>query len=222
MKMVKSSVLTFDEVRLANVSRAKRWHKPGTIPWISSDWSNAMAGEAGEVCNAVKKLRRLDTNVESANITQPRSRDAAIAAIKKEIGDTFIYLDLLADHLNIDMQEAVREAFNQVSEREGFPEKLLTLRRVITFEEAEETILRLGTEDTHKFAIQLGYTLDRDEQDALERLMLRDWIRLIDISTVAAMPGKLMRIFRIMPEAVAWLTARGAGSSVGADDLPRG
>jgi hypothetical protein len=76
-------------------------------------------------------------------------------------------------------------------------------------ERAEYEILSLMTPDTRKFAIQVGYPLDEDEQNALERLMLRDWIRLIDIGPVAAHPG-VMRIFRVMPEAVNWYMANAA------------
>lgn len=36
--------------------------------------------------------------------------------------------------------------------------------------------------------------------------MLRDWIRLIDIAATptATNSGQLMRVFRVMPEAVEW------------------
>ncbi len=92
------------------------------------------------------------------------------------------------------------------------------LKRVITFEEAEEDILRLATPDTHKFAIQLGYTPEQDIQDALERLMLRDWIRLIDVSPTwtATSDGRLMRVFRVMPDALEWLATRAPQRAQGA------
>lgn len=71
-------------------------------------------------------------------------------------------------------------------------------------EEIEHTLLALMTPDTKKLAIEYGYQFDDRAQLALERLQLRDWIRLIDISPVHAAPGRVMRVFRVMPEAVAW------------------
>lgn len=71
-------------------------------------------------------------------------------------------------------------------------------------ERAEYKVLALMTPDTHKFAIQVNYPLSEEKQQALERLQLRDWIRLIDVADVSAFPGVLMRIFLVMPQAVTW------------------
>lgn len=114
--------MNFQEVSKVNKERCSRWHGNDSEPWTAADWSNAMNGEAGEVANAVKKLRRLQTRVASNN--NPGSLAEILAEIKKEIGDTYLYLDLLAQHLGIDMESAIRDTFNRVSEREGFPERL--------------------------------------------------------------------------------------------------
>lgn len=91
--------------------------------WSVADWSNAAAGEMGEVCNEVKKLKRIETGMQQhGNV--PVSREAAIARVGKEIGDTTIYLNLLAARCGLTLQECIRVAFNGVSEREGFPERL--------------------------------------------------------------------------------------------------
>lgn len=50
------SKLTFDDLRQANIDRQMYWG--GTENWTLADWSNAVAGEVGEACNVVKKLRR--------------------------------------------------------------------------------------------------------------------------------------------------------------------
>lgn len=79
----------------------------------------------------------------------------------------------------------------------------------IRMEDANEyAILSLMTADTKKFVVEIGQALSQPQQDALERLMLRDWIRLIDISPIGSMPGKIFRVFRVMPVAVEWYTAR--------------
>jgi NTP pyrophosphatase (non-canonical NTP hydrolase) len=109
-------------ISIVNLRRAKRWHNGGLEEWTPSDWACAMAGEAGEVCNAVKKLNRIDKGVQQSN--GPKTRAEAVAAVAQEIGDTFLYLDLLAQRLGINMAEAIADTFNRVSEREGFPERI--------------------------------------------------------------------------------------------------
>ena len=74
-----------------------------------------MAGECGETCNAVKKLRRLQdaTNTDK----DPQTRQDAIRQIADEIADTIIYADLLAASLRIDLDRAITSKFNAVSRR---------------------------------------------------------------------------------------------------------
>jgi hypothetical protein len=101
------SDLTFAEVTEANVARCQRWHAGGLDGWSVTDWSNATAGELGEVCNAIKKLRRVEDGI--ANISDPgrllASRDEAVAVIGEEIADTFLYLNLLACRLGISLAD---------------------------------------------------------------------------------------------------------------------
>jgi NTP pyrophosphatase (non-canonical NTP hydrolase) len=120
------TTLTFDEVTAANVARCDRWHKGGLQDWTVADWAVAMAGEAGEVCNAVKKLRRVEDEI--ANISdegrQLSTRQAAVAKIGEELADTFLYLNLLAVRLGIHLPTEIVRKFNATSERYGFPERL--------------------------------------------------------------------------------------------------
>lgn len=62
-----------------------------------------MAGECGEACNLVKKLRRGE-NIHKDHIAH-------------ELADLVIYADLLAARLNINLGAAVVEKFNMVSDR---------------------------------------------------------------------------------------------------------
>lgn len=71
-------------------------------------------------------------------------------------------------------------------------------------ESDEATILSLANENG-KFAVPLRATLNDREALALERLQLRDWIRLIDVTPIAATAGAVVRVFRIMPDAQSWL-----------------
>lgn len=117
------SGLSFNNLRLANVERAKRWHPgfPDTAGWSGADWSNALCGEAGEAANVVKKLRRSECGARGA--LDP-DRPALLVALAEEVADVATYLDLLAAYYGIDLGRAVAEKFNRVSEREGFPERL--------------------------------------------------------------------------------------------------
>ncbi len=116
--------LTFEAVSQVNLERAREWHKGGLEEWSVSDWGVAMAGEAGEVCDAIKKLRRIECALESGNAKQPKTREQAVAAIAQEIGDTFIYLDLLAQRLGLNIEDCISDTFNRISEREGFSYRL--------------------------------------------------------------------------------------------------
>jgi len=81
-----------------------------------------MAGELGEACNQIKKLRRLTDGKQLANI--PTSAKAIVNKIAKELADTVIYADLLAARLGIDLGISVRDKFNEVSDRVGSDIKL--------------------------------------------------------------------------------------------------
>lgn len=115
------SSLDFAALRSVNVNRCKKWHPPTSTPWVASDWSNAMCGEAGEVANVVKKIRRHETG--AVNAGDPSLEDLRVMAAA-ELADVVIYADLLADYLGIDLGEAVKAKFNKTSERFGFSERL--------------------------------------------------------------------------------------------------
>ncbi|MGV3539693.1 MAG: hypothetical protein ACO1OQ_07780 [Rufibacter sp.] len=78
--------------------------------WSLADWSNAIAGETGEMCNLIKKIRRGD--------------GIDVQEVGKELADIVIYADLLADQLGLDLGECVRQKFNEVSDRIGSGIKL--------------------------------------------------------------------------------------------------
>jgi hypothetical protein len=72
-------------------------------------------------------------------------------------------------------------------------------------ERAELDLLRLSTERC-KFAVALGPPMAARDQQALERLQEREWIRLIDISTIAmGQFDQLFRIFLLTKPALAFL-----------------
>lgn len=125
--------LTFDALGEANLLRAMKWHRGGLDEWSIADWATAMAGEAGEVCNAVKKLRRIEDEI--ANISDPErqlsTRQEALKKIGEEIADTLIYLDLLAQRCGINLTEAVIEKYNLVSAKYGFEDRIVNGRHCL-------------------------------------------------------------------------------------------
>jgi len=118
--------LTFKDLADANATRVMRWHPKGLQDWSAMEWACAAAGEMGECCNAVKKLKRIEDQI--ANLNEPErqltDKPSAVLAIGEEIADTVIYLDLLAQRLGIDIASFVRHKFNATSKKYGFPERL--------------------------------------------------------------------------------------------------
>ena len=106
--------LKFEELRAANVARLPQFkdkkgricHKPDGSDWSLAQWLNAVHGEAGELSNLVKKLDRGDYTLEELR-----------EDIGREIADVITYLDITAFRMGIDTGAAVRNKFNEVSER---------------------------------------------------------------------------------------------------------
>lgn len=74
-----------------------------------------------------------------------------------------------------------------------------------TAEHAEFRLLELMTPDTHKFAIQVDFPdLEPELQLALERLQIREWVRLIDVAPVAAAGGRVCRVFMVTDAGLRW------------------
>lgn len=104
--------LMFAELRGPNMDRCDRYFQT-CKDWTISDWLMAITGELGELANVLKKIRRGDFTVEDKR-----------GEIAKEIADVNIYLDLLSAKLGIDLGKAIREKFNEVSDRRHCPIKL--------------------------------------------------------------------------------------------------
>jgi len=101
--------LTFNTLRQANVLRASKAEAYNECEkWGHAQWMQALVGEVGELANFLKKVDRGDFLIESI------SEDIA-----NELADIQTYLDLLANHLNVDLGEATASKFNKVSKRIG-------------------------------------------------------------------------------------------------------
>jgi len=104
--------LTFIGLRGKNVLRCETIFHP-LDEWSPTEWAVALAGEVGEACNAVKKLRRLADGTNTAK--DPQTEAEAIKAIGEELADVVIYADLLAARLGLDLGFEVAAKFNAVS-----------------------------------------------------------------------------------------------------------
>ncbi len=85
-------------------------------------WATAVSEEAGEICRGVKRF--FDRRYAEHRHPEDNLSEDERAYLKKEIADVVMYLDLLAARAKIDLGEAVREKFNEVSDRVGSPIKL--------------------------------------------------------------------------------------------------
>jgi NTP pyrophosphatase (non-canonical NTP hydrolase) len=114
--------MTFEEFSAANRARCEAQngfnHQLNT--WTASDWMTALVGELGEAANIVKKLNRYRDGING----NKEAEDALRAKLRQELGDTFVYLDLLAQSLGFNISDAAAEVFNTKSAEIGYPVKL--------------------------------------------------------------------------------------------------
>lgn len=114
--------LTFEEFGNANRERceSQQGFKHPLNGWSTSDWFLAMLGELGEAANIGKKLNRVRDGIPGNKETADQLR----AKLRRELVDTFIYLDLTAQSLGFNLGDAVREVFNSKSLEIGYPKIL--------------------------------------------------------------------------------------------------
>ena len=125
---MRSKDLTIRQFSSLNKTRALHWHKSGLDSWSPAEWGNALAGEVGELCNVLKKLLRHDKGIQQLAVEQGKPYESSkraelVLAAAKEIADSYTYLDLVAARLGLDVQRCVVMKFNEISEREGLPQR---------------------------------------------------------------------------------------------------
>lgn len=85
--------------------------------WSTADWMTALVGEVGEAANVVKKLNRYRYGVPGNKLSEAELRDQ----LRKELGDVFVYLDLIAQSLGFNIADAAIDVFNAKSAEIGYP-----------------------------------------------------------------------------------------------------
>lgn len=112
---------TLEKLKHLNPERCKAFgHTVTEMP--VTFWATALAGETGELCNIVKKKERGDSIPDGAYKEM----------VAKEAADIVIYLDLLCTHEGIDLARAIREKFNEVSDRVNSPVKFIETQAICT------------------------------------------------------------------------------------------
>ena len=109
--------MTFSGFSARNAARCRDGFKHDPADWSASDWMVATMGELGEAANVLKKLNRERDGIKGNTATAGVLRQQ----LRREIADTFIYLDLMAQALGFDLESAVRETFDAKSREIGYP-----------------------------------------------------------------------------------------------------
>ena len=115
-------MLTFNELRRENTARCDESFHP-LFSWSPMDWAAAMAGEVGEACNLIKKMRRLVEKEEDWGSVALADRKK-VREVVDELADAVIYADLLAARIGERLDRAIQRKFNEVSGRVGSPRRL--------------------------------------------------------------------------------------------------
>lgn len=111
------------ELDRVSASRAARWH--AGKPWSLLEWAGAMAGEAGEAANFAKKVKRLDDDIASIDHRDGSlSREQYIECTMKEAADALLYAVCVIRQAGGNVEEVVRNVFNNKSVEYGFPERI--------------------------------------------------------------------------------------------------
>lgn len=106
------TTLTFQELHDQNEARCEEVFHP-INNWSLTDWATALGGETGEALNVIKKLRRLDD--ADIKLRGTKYEVQLYDDLAYELADIVIYADLLATRAGINLGNAVKEKFNQVS-----------------------------------------------------------------------------------------------------------
>jgi len=88
--------------------------------WTLLEWSGALAGEVGELCNVAKKLSRKRAGIGGAWAARDPDERELLAQLEDEAGDVLAYLALLADAAGFDLWKAAASKFDRISTAAGW------------------------------------------------------------------------------------------------------
>lgn len=109
----------FSDMNLARCT-AKNGFNHALDSWSLSDWMTAVMGELGEAANVVKKLNRVRDGIPGNKETEEELKKK----LRKELADTYIYLDLMMQLIGDYNTEAdILEVFHAKSKEIGYVPK---------------------------------------------------------------------------------------------------
>lgn len=114
--------MEFKTFQKINEERQDKWC-PFVKHWVAENYSNALAGETGELCNWIKKLDRLQHGLVPIG-NDPKTEQELKQQIAEEIADIQTYLSLISSYFSLDLETIVIDKFNKVSDRFGCDIKL--------------------------------------------------------------------------------------------------
>jgi NTP pyrophosphatase (non-canonical NTP hydrolase) len=115
IELLPRSQVEFTSLRHANAARHLEWDPEGKIGLAFRGVE--LAGETGEACNVIKKLVREDMGLRGPRDT--------VAHLAEELADVVICAHLTAMTAEIDLDAAVRDKFNDSSEKNGLSVRLV-------------------------------------------------------------------------------------------------
>jgi NTP pyrophosphatase (non-canonical NTP hydrolase) len=95
-----------EQLRKANIARCEQAFGHKIESWSPEQWTNALAGEVGELCNCVKKK-------------YGRNELLDIRQLADEVGDILTYLDIFCTRVGISLPDATIDKFNEVSRKKN-------------------------------------------------------------------------------------------------------
>jgi NTP pyrophosphatase (non-canonical NTP hydrolase) len=113
--------LSFKTLREANKRRLPQFKDaqgrtahalPDGSDWSPAQWGQAVLGELGELANLEKKIVRGDFDMDD-----PEVHAKVQGEVAREFADIVTYLDIYAMQRGVDLGEATRIKFNEVSRR---------------------------------------------------------------------------------------------------------
>lgn len=113
---------TFEEFSKINLTRceSQQGFNHQLHSWSTSDWLTATVGELGEAANIIKKLNRVRDGVKG----NKESESELLDKLMNELGDTYVYLDLMCQSLGFNIGDAAVKVFNSKSLEIGCPIKI--------------------------------------------------------------------------------------------------
>lgn len=133
------------ELHAINEQRSEAAFNVKLSDWQLPVWGNAMAGEAGEACNIMKKMHRGDFSELSEE-----AQEGAKLMLAEELADIIIYIDLIAKKENINLEKAIVNKFNKVSDEHGCDIKLPVIKWKCTDPLFDRATCRKANDDCSK------------------------------------------------------------------------